>query len=386
IKTRNFNVKKCTAKPMKLKIDFSSILGSQDILGVDLGSYSIKIVQLKGGPGKWNLVKYAILPLPEEAVSQEINPTEKKDMYISTLKNYLALEKLNTKNSATSVSGSSVIVRYVKFPKIAKEELIKSIQFEAEPYIPFDIKEVNLGFYILGDVTEEGQKKTETVLVAAKKDLVQSKIDILQDAGLNAVIIDVDAYSLESCYEINKDPEINELAIITNIGANVTNVTIIENGISRVVRDIFIGGQTFNKALQKNLNCDYKTAEKLKRQFGLLVSVEEKETALKEGNKDALQISNIFMAIARDLLSEIHRSIDFFYSQRGEQQVINKIYLSGGSAHIKNLTTYFNQEFKIQTEIFNPFSKISSIAPPAEEEAASLTVAVGLASRRLKEQ
>jgi type IV pilus assembly protein PilM len=370
---------------MKFNLDLSSIFGSQDILGVDIGSYSIKIVLLKGGPGKWSLAKYAILPLPQEAVAQEINPTKKKDIYVTTLKNYLSLEKINVKNTAISVSGSSVIVRYVKFPKIAKEELAKSIQFEAEPYIPFDIKEVNLGFFILGEVMEEGQKKTDTVLVAAKKDLVQSKIDILQDVGLNPVIIDADAFAMESAYEINRDPGTNELVMMVNVGANVTNLTIIENGVSRVVRDIFIGGQTFTKSLQKNIGCDFPTAEQIKQKFGLLVSPEEKENALKEGNKDALQVSNIFTAIARDLMSEVHRSIDFFYSQRGEQQVINKIYLCGGSAQIKNLTTCFSQEVKIATEIFNPFGKISAIAPPASEEAPLFTVAVGLASRRLKE-
>ncbi|MDI6642380.1 MAG: type IV pilus assembly protein PilM, partial [Elusimicrobiota bacterium] len=299
---------------MKLKFNLNlltSFFLPKDLLGVDIGSYSVKLVQLKTAANKYSLQKSVVLPLPEDIVYQEINPVEKKQIIASIIKNYITKEKVSTKLAATSVSGSSVIVRYVKFPKITKEELSKSIQFEAEPYIPFDIKEVNFGFYILGDVVEEGQKKVETVLVAAKKDLVQAKIDILQDAGLFPAIIDVDAFALEGSYEINKEVEVQEIVIIVNIGANVTNIVIIENGISRVVRDIFIGGNAFTKVLQRNLSCDFKSAEEMKKNYGLLVTAEEKESALKE-SKEALQVSSALTPIAHDLLREVHRSIDFF--------------------------------------------------------------------------
>ena len=176
---------------MKLDFDISSIFGSKDILGVDIGSYSIKIVQLKGSGTKWTLVKNKTILIPEEIANTDSNPIEKKNLIASLIRDYIKQEKLSTKNAAISVSGSSVVVRYVKFPKISKEDLAKSIQFEAEPYIPFDIKEVNLGFYIIGEITEDGQKKTETVLVAAKKDIIQTKIEILQEAGINPIIIDV---------------------------------------------------------------------------------------------------------------------------------------------------------------------------------------------------
>jgi len=198
-------------------------------------------------------------------------------------------------------------------------------------------------------------------------------------------IIDVDAFALESCYEINKEPDIQEMTIIVNIGANVTNVTIIENGISRVVRDIFIGGSTFTKALQKNFQADYKQAEEMKKKHGLLVSIEDKENALKDDNKDALQVSNVLTPVAHDLLGEIHRSIDFFYSQRGEQQVLNRVLLTGGGAGMKNIEKYFTQELKIQSEIFDPFKKIDihsiKIDNPSE-----YAIAVGLATRNTKEK
>ena len=366
--------------------NLSSLLGSSELLSVDLGSYAIKIVHLKKGKnGKYSLAHWGILYLPEEMVSTEAPPAEKKAVIVNLLKNYLSKQKIGVKNAITSVSGSSVIVRYVKFPKTTREELSKNIQFEAEPYIPFDIREVNIGYYIIGDITEEGQKKTETVLVAAKKDLIQNKLEIFQEVGLNLLIIDVDAFAIESCYEINRDPSANELAIMINIGANVTNMSIIENGISRVVRDIFIGGNSFNKSLQKNLSCNYKTAEEKKKKYGMLVTAEEKEKALTENDKESLQISNVLTTVANDLLGEIRRSIDFYYSQQGEQKVLNRVILCGGSANIKSLDKYFAQELKINTEVYNPLASIEKnmVIPP--ENLPMLGVATGLATRTLKD-
>jgi len=358
----------------------NNLFKSKSILGIDIGSHSIKIIQLKGLPGKWVLERWSILPLPEETVAQEVNPVEKENAIVKTIKDYISSQKVSVKNSAISVSGSSVIVRYVKFPRVTKEYLSKNIQFESEPYIPFDVREVNLGFYILGNITEEGQEKTETVLVAAKKDIVQNRTEILREAGLIPVVIDVDAFAIESSYEINKDKE--ELVLVVNIGANVSNLSIIENGVSKVVRDIFLGGDTFTKALQKNLQCDYKTAEELKRKHELLVSAEDKERALKEDNKEALQVSNILSGIARDLLGEVHRSIDFFYAQKGEQHAINRILLCGGSALLKNIDKYFEQELKIPVEIFNPLAKVEKQVEVPQECLPILSVACGLATRR----
>jgi len=361
------------------------LFGQKDILGIDIGTYSIKGIQLKNVGGKWSLVRWFIIPEPEEVQIGEINPNEKKKIISDILRNYLSENKIKIRNVVTSVSGSSVIVRYVKFPKMTKEELSKNIYFEAEPYIPFDIREVNLGFYILGDIVEEGQKKTETVLVAAKKSIIQDKIDILTQAGLQPVIIDVDAFALESCYEVNHDPLQNEIVIILNIGANITNMSIIENGVSKVVRDIFIGGSSFTKALQKNLNCTYKNAEDLKRKYPLLVTSEDKEKALAENNREMLQVSNILIEICHDLLSELHRSIDFFYSQRGEQQVLNRIIISGGGACLKNIDKYFSQELKIPTEICNPLSRISNSEVVPEDVLPILSIATGLAVRRMRD-
>ena len=173
----------------------------------------------------------------------------------------MAAKKIGVKKVATSVSGNAVIVRYVKFPKMSPSELEKTIQFEAEPYIPFDIRDVNISTHILGDVTEEGQPKMETVLVAAKKELLQERLDILQGAGFKVGIIDVDSFCIENAYEVNREKEKTETVMLINIGATTSNINILENGTSKVVRDLFVAGDNFTKAIQRSLRIEFQEAE-----------------------------------------------------------------------------------------------------------------------------
>jgi hypothetical protein len=131
---------------------------SKDAIGVDLGSTAVKIVQLKGTPGRWKLHRCAHLPLPN--ASPEVPAAERRTQAVNLLKDFLSKQKgAVSKNAVFSVAGNSVIVRFVKFPKMSRDDLSKMILIEAEPYIPFSIPEVNLDFHILGDVVEEGQKK-----------------------------------------------------------------------------------------------------------------------------------------------------------------------------------------------------------------------------------
>jgi type IV pilus assembly protein PilM len=361
---------------VKLPLPFLKV---KDAFAADLGSTAIKVVHLKPSGNKYTLLKWGVIPYTESG--SEISPQDRKNLSTARLGEFLAKEKLVTKNVVTSVAGNQVIVRYVKFPKLSREELNKTIQFEAEPYIPFDIKEVDLSFHILGEVTEEGQKKMETILVAAKKDIIQGRLETLNELNLRPVVIDLDAFALVNAYEISSDPANPETVLLINIGANVTNMAIVENQIPRVVRDVFISGSSFNKAIQRNMSCDVKTAEDMKLRYGLLVTVEEKEKTLAENQKEALQVSTAMTPIARDLLAEVHRSIDFYISQNPERSIA-RILLSGGSANLKNLDKYFSQELKISVELFNPLKNVEGGESVPPNIACQLAVAVGLATRK----
>ncbi|MFH1368255.1 MAG: type IV pilus assembly protein PilM [Elusimicrobiota bacterium] len=363
----------------EIKLPPLPFLKVKDSFAADLGSTAVKIVHLKPVGNKYSLTKWGILTFSDSGA--ELSPQDRKNLSAARLGEFLAKEKILTKNVVSSVSGNQVIVRYVKFPKLSREELSKTIQFEAEPYIPFDIKEVDLSFHILGEVTEEGQKKMETILVAAKKELMQSRLEILNDLNLRTIVFDLDAFALANAYEMNSDPAVNENVLMINIGSTVTNMAIIENQVLRVVRDVFISGSSFSKAIQRNMSCDAKAAEDFKTRYGLLVTIEEKEKTLAENQKEALQVSTAITPVARDLLTEVHRSIDFYVSQNPEKS-INKVLLSGGTANLKNLDKYFSQELKMPVEIFNPLQNVEGGDTVPLNMACQLAIAVGLAARR----
>ncbi|MBU2573773.1 MAG: pilus assembly protein PilM [Elusimicrobia bacterium] len=353
----------------------------KEIIGIDIGTYSVKLVCFWEEKKQFKLRDWGHIPL---SIKPDTPGEEKKSIIAREIKNYLKKKGIQAKYAAASISGNAVIVRYVKLPKLSKKEVALTINIEAEPFIPFDIRDVNLTYYILGDVMEEGQPKMETVLVAAKKDAVMDKIDILSEAGLEPLIIDVDSFALETLYERVAPGNDSNAVLILNIGHKVTNLSIISQGITRVVRDIFIAGSTFDKAVQKILKLDPAAVDALKKSRKLLVTDEEKEAAIEEFDRDGIAASKAAGAVLKDLYSEISRSIDFYLSQ-GVDHSISKIVLSGGVANLGNISRFMAGEFKVPVEIINPFSFLPETKNVPREILPSLAVAAGLALRKLKD-
>ncbi len=353
-------------------------LGSRDLLGVDVGSVSVKVVLLKQEGPAWHLKAWSLLPIN---VRPDATADERKAAIIKPLRGFLIEKGVKILDAATALSGNAVIVRYVKFPRLTKKELEATLTTEAEPFIPFDINEVQLGFHILGEVVEDGQKKMETVLVAAKKELVTARLDVLQACGLQPAVVDVDSFALENVHERLRDPkEGAAAALYLNIGHMVTNLSIIESGVTRVVRDVFISGQTMTKAIMKAFQCEAPRADELKKSFGLIIDPAEKEKALSTGNREALGVSQALGQVARDLVGEVHRSVDFYLSQ-GPDRAIGRIFLSGGSARVKNLDKHLANELKVPVAVLDPFAFVKGAESVPQDLRPSFGVAMGLALR-----
>ncbi|MCX5781596.1 MAG: type IV pilus assembly protein PilM [Elusimicrobia bacterium] len=347
---------------------------SKDAIAVDIGTYSIKILHIKKHGDSYHLVKWGTVPLAD--INRDISPAERKNAILSRLAEYLAVEKIAVKNIVTSVSGNQVIVRHVQLQKMSREELEKNIAMEAEPYIPFGITEVDLSFYILpGDVDSQ---KMDAIIVAAKKEVVSAKIEMLNTLNLRPVVVDIDAFAISNAYELNSDKTLNETVLIADIGASATNISIIANHVSKVVRDVYVAGNTFTKAVMKAASCDQKTAEDLKANNIIIVTPEDKDKISSDNQK--LQVSTALTQTAKELLTEIQKSIDFYISQRAENTV-NKILISGGSANIKNLDKYLSQQLKAAVEIFNPLRAIIEGEKVPQEFATEFAVSVGLGMR-----
>lgn len=354
----------------------------KDIIGIDIGNYAVKVVCFTEEKKVLKLKDWGYIPL---SIKADTPPEEKKAIISQEIKTYLKKKNLQAKYAASSISGNAVIVRYVKLPKLTRKELDLTIAVEAEPFIPFDIKDVNLTYSILNDAPEEGEPKMETVLVAAKKEAVQDKIDILSGAGLDPLIIDVDSFALETLYDHIGPKGDNSSVLLLNIGQKVTNLSIITAGVTRVTRDIFIAGATLDKAIAKALKTDAAAADSLKKSRPVLVSDEDKEAAIENFDKDGIAVSKAASGVLRDLYTEVSRSIDFYLSQ-GVEHSISKILLSGGVSNVGNIGRFLSSEFKVPVEVLNPLSFLPEVPKNLPKDVLpALAVATGLALRRMKD-
>ncbi|MFH1415721.1 MAG: type IV pilus assembly protein PilM [Elusimicrobiota bacterium] len=356
------------------------MFGKKGILGIDIGSKVIKILELNVSGKKVSVTNYAEYDIGSQAV-EEKSPEERKQAYADSLKRLVSNKKFSTKNAAISVSGSSVIVRFVKFPKMSAGDLEKTLQFEAEPHIPFDIQEVYLDTQIIRDIEEEEEVKMETVLVASKKETVQDKIDIIQAAGFNPKVIDVDAFAVENAYEFMNSGAPGDVVMLINIGASITNISIVENGVSKVVRDLYTAGNSFTHAIRELMQNTLEEAEQLKIKYGMLRGAGENEG---EGGMGE-QVFNIMYPVVKELNSEIQRSIDYFSGQQAAGGMnIKQIILSGGSAGMKGLPELITSDIRIPVSIFSPLKNAdkSSLKDKIDVNSPALAVVTGLALRK----
>jgi len=339
-----------------------------DPIALDIGSTFIKLVQLKGTKGHYQLVKFGMVPLPPEVIVE--GAVMDAGRVVDAIKELLADQKVKTRDVVISVSGSSVIIKRIAVADMSEEELSESIKWEAEQYIPFSIDDVNVDFQKLGPGAQEGQ--ADVLLVAVKKDKINDYINLVKEAGLEPTVLDVDAFALANMYELNYEMEAGITALL-NIGASVMNINILKDGMSIFTRDITVGGNRYTEALQREFGLTYEDAEKVKR--GGSVEGQDKE-----------QIAGVMSAVTEDIVGETQRSFDFFRSTTGSEQV-TRVLVSGGCARIGNFTPVLSQRIEIPVEITNPFKNIK-IDPKRfdlaflQEAGPQSAVAVGLAIRR----
>lgn len=341
--------------------------GSKAITGLDIGSSSIKIVQLKETGKGYRLKSMGIRPLPQEVIVD--GAIMDAGVISESLGDIIREMKIKIKDVAISVSGHSVIIKKIKVQEMTEEELERNIQFEAEQYVPFDASEVNMDFIILGMV----DGKMEVLLVVVKKDVINELTTVVTDSGLNPVVVDVDAFALQNMYETNYILNPEDVIALVNVGASTTNINIIRDGISIFTRDIAVGGNQFTEAIQKQLQVSYEEAELLKK-------------GQAAGEKAPEEVVPILGVISENLAQEIQRSMDFFNSSNPNVQV-SRIALCGGGSKVASVVKSVEQRLGIQVEMVNPLEAISynrkKFDPSEVEDAAPmLGIGVGLAIRK----
>ncbi len=344
-------------------------------VAVDIGSTSVKVVELSKSGDRVYLEKFAIEPVPQIDVKDENVLIRTK---AEIVKKALTTANIKAKKCISSISGEKVLVRYIQMPKMPIEDLANSITWEAEEYIPFKIEDVNLDFVVLGDTVGAVEPKMDVLLVCAKKELVEERMSILQRAGLQAEIIDVDGFALVNCMEFNCAPQIKDAIAVINIGASKTNINIYFNKNIYFSRDISIGGNNITNAIVTGKGVNFNEAEEMKKTVELPVdnqtpseSIEEESEIFKsikgtveeltgekiEGTSMKDDVAQLVVGSLNSLMTEIKRSIQFFENQMRETKV-KKIYISGGTVNFKNFDKFMEKEIGINTEILNPFTNI----------------------------
>jgi type IV pilus assembly protein PilM len=343
---------------------------SKDAVGLDIGASSVKAVQLKRGRGVHELVRLGIAPLhPETIVDGVIMDS---GTVISAIQQIFAENQIKTKDVAVAVSGHSVIVKKIRVTKMKREELEEAIPFEAEQYVPYAIEDVNLDFQVLENA-DPNANELDVLLVAVKKDIVNDYLSIISTAGLNAVVVDVDAFALENAFELAYETDRDQVVGLVNLGAAVMNINILQGGFSEFTRDSPIGGTRYTESIQKMLGLSYEQAETLK------LGGEVDGRTLRDA-QPAIDMVNAEAA------GEIRRSFDFFRSS-SHSDTIHRVFLSGGCARLPGLVEYLSENLEIPFEVANPLRTIKAdpkkIDPAyLETIAPQLAVSVGLALRQ----
>ena len=230
---------------------------SKSVVGLDIGSSAVKLVELKERKGgDFQLQRLGMQSLSPEAI---VDGSIMDSALVVD-----AIQKLNretgtkTASYATSLSGHSVIIKKIQVPAMDEDELAESLQWEAEQYIPFDINDVRLDYVVLeGDA---GPGEMEVLLVAVKRDKVNDYVSVITQSGRNAALVDVDAFAVQNAYEANYDFSDTKVIALVNMGSSVTNINILASGSTVFWRDLSFGGNQFTEALQREFSLSYEQA------------------------------------------------------------------------------------------------------------------------------
>lgn len=347
-------------------------------LGLDIGSSGVKMIQLKEqrrrGQLGYALQSFGMKPLPPEAIVDGalMNSTA----IVQAIQELVAELKVKNREVAIGVSGHSVIIKKISMPRMTQEELEESIQWEAEQYIPFDVKDVNIDTQILSSEANDQTGQMDVLLVAAKKDMINDYTTVVAEAGLGSSVVDVDAFAVQNMFSVNYQVPAKETLVLINAGAAVVNINILAGGNTVFTRDVTIGGNQFTEEIQKQLNVSYEEAEALKIGGG-------------RGDADSVvpqEVERVMSTVAEQVAGEIQRSLDFYAGTAAESN-FSKVYLSGGTAKIPALFKIIEARVGVPVEIINPFKNIEidnrKFDPGFLTEVAPLAaVAVGLALRR----
>jgi type IV pilus assembly protein PilM len=342
---------------------------NKNLVGLDIGSSSVKAVELQGKPGSLVLTSLAHEPLqPDSVVDGQIMELNSVSQSIA---NVFQANQIKTTRVAAGVSGSSVIVKNIIVPPMTDEELEESIDWHAEEHIPFDIADVSLDYQVVGATPDS----LHVLMAACKRDSIANIKQAIQLAGKQPAVIDVDAFALQNCYEVNYEPHESQTVALLNIGASTMNINIVRGTRSVFTRDVSVGGNQYTSLLQKELGLTFEQAEQVKK------------TGQLPAGSDGRDLPEVLETISDILALEIQKTFDFYRATSDEGEgAVQRILVSGGGSKLPGLADFLSGRFDLPVEHFDPFRRIKIDARRYDPEylkevVPEMAVAVGLALR-----
>ena len=306
-------------------------------VALDIGSGLIKLVVVTHGSGDPVLSKVAYTSVVDDAIveGEIMDP----GIVADAIRGLMASAGVKTKQVVIAVGGRDVIIKKIQMDRMTEAEARSVIRWEAEQHVPFDMENVELDFQIL-DPEGEGLQMT-VLLVAAKRELVENKVSLLAEAGLTPSIIDVDAFAIHNAFEVNYPDEMRGVVALVNIGHEMTNVNILEDGIPVLTRDLPLGTRRFREDMQRERGISADEADQL------LQGVERNEL-----------LDPFLESRGEELAVGIERAAAFLQSASRSATGISRLWLTGGGGRIPGLAKVLGDRLRLPVELANPLARV----------------------------
>lgn len=319
-------------------------INSDPLLGIDISSSSVKLLELNRKGQQFRVEHYGIEPLAPGAVVEK--NIQDRDAVVEALEKVIKKSKVKSRLACTSVPSSAAITRIIQLSnELSEKEIGNEIELEADRYIPYALDEVNLDFEVLGP-SEKHDDLVDVLLAVSKTENVEARVEVLSDAGLTAKIIDVDAFAMERAFELvsNQLPEQghDKIVAMVDIGATMTTLNIFEDLRSIYTREQAFGGQQLTDEIQNR--------------YGL--TFEEAALARKYGDLPDDYLLEVLEPFKQTVAQQVSRSCQFFFSS-GEYNEIDYMFLTGGTGSIPGLDEMIQQKLNVKCFVANPFSEMS---------------------------
>ncbi|PJC28314.1 hypothetical protein CO054_00760 [Candidatus Shapirobacteria bacterium CG_4_9_14_0_2_um_filter_39_11] len=337
-----------------------------DFFGLDIGSYSIKAVQLRKIQDKYQLVALGSAPSTPKGLASEAESD--LTALAENIKKLYQEAKVTTKNVISALPEDQVFTRVITLPKLSEEELTSALKWEAEQYVPIPLSEVTLAHQVIGETTQDTRQKTEVLLVAAPNRLIDKLLKVLKTAGLNPVSLETEILAMSRSLVA---PD-SEATLLVDLGARATDIAIVEKGQVVFTRSISTAGEALTRAVAGALGLEAGQAEEYKKAYGV-------DPGKLEG-----KVSQAIEPILEVIVKEMEQAIQFY--QQEKEKTVKRIVLTGGTAILPEVITLLAKKLTFETQIGDPFSRVvedSLLAKMPKNDLPFYAVAVGLAMKEI---